>query len=364
MGPGQVCDPVRAIRFTAQRRRFSCEGAAVKILVCCPQAYYSGPDSIAYEYESFVHCPRRMGHRVHHFPYIYLAAAGREAMNDFFLSIVRNGGYDLVFVATGEDEFIPGVLDEARAHAVTVAWNADDDWRWEDYSSKLACHYSFMVTTYRDVYEANRRAHPNLLLSQWGCTGLHEGTSTAKDIDFSFVGLGYGQRLAQIERLRDELGLIAYGRNVGAARGWKGVVKRRAARFLGIAYDERSRELPNQQAVKQIWNRTKVSFTPLEASEGHGLQIKGRVFDMGLSGTVMLCTKNPALHEFYEPDGEFVEYETLEECVDKARFLLAHERERSAITRRYYERTKAEHLWEHRFEALFKVIGLPPFGKE
>lgn len=331
----------------------------LKILTCCSLGYYSNSKGNSYEYLSFVEVPRRMGHAVHHYDYVQAAAEGKEAMNDCFLSAVKDGGYDLVLVVTYKDEFLPGVLDEARRHAVTLAWNCDDDCRWEDYSSKWVGHYTWMATTYRHIYEAHRAKHSNLLLSQWGCTGLDEGFGIPKDLDISFVGLCYGTRIAQVQCLRREVGLQAYGKGVPPATTLKNWLRQRIGwRLYGTWWTGEDLELPDQAAVKAVWNRSRIAFTPLDASRGGTVQIKARVFDMGLSGTAMLCSKNPSLHEFYQPGEEFVEFESMDECVDKARYLLTHESERAAIARRYYQRTKAEHLWEHRFEKLFREMGL------
>ena len=329
----------------------------MKILACCPLGYYSKTTGTSYEYLSFVDVPRRMGCQVDHIDQCREAQTDREAMNESFLSQIKQGGYDLGIIVTHKDEFLPEVLDEARKHTVLMAWNCDDDWRWDDYSSKWIGHYTYMVTTCRHVYEANRERHANLLLSQWGCTGLDVGFGAAKDIDISFVGRCYGERAGQAKLLRRQLGLVTYGK--GVTTWWSRWKARLAWRLLGIRDKGEDFLLSDQKAVKDIWNRSKLSFTPLEASSGRGLQVKARVFDMGLSGTVMLCSKNPDLYEFYEPGAEFVEYESMAECVDKARYLLRHEIERQGIARRYYERTKAEHLWTHRFTALFKEMGLP-----
>jgi hypothetical protein len=329
----------------------------MNILSCCPKGYYSRAAGSSYEYLSFVAIPHSMGHRVDHLDFVREAAAGREAMNDRFLSMVRSGGYDLVLVVTHEDEFRPETLDEARRHTCLAAWNCDDDWRWDDYSSKWTPHYTYAVTTYRHIFEANRRSHPNLLLSQWGCTGLYDGLNRAKDIGISFVGSCYGNRAEQVRLLRRKVGLVARGKGVTTwASRWKARI---AWRLFGVRDTGEHFLLPDQDAVNAFWNRSRVSFTPLEASASPGLQIKARVFDMGLSGTVMLCSKAPDLYEFYEPGQEFVEYASMSECVDKARYLLRHEPERQAIARRYYDRTKAEHLWSHRFTSLFKKMGLP-----
>ena len=329
----------------------------MKILSCCPKGYYARSTGTSYEYLSFVEEPRRMGHQVDHFDCRLETRAGRETMDETFLSRVKQGGYDLVIVVTHEDEFAPETLDEARRHTILMAWNCDDDWRWDDYSSKWIGHYTYMVTTYRHIYEAHRSRHPNLLLSQWGCTGASDGWDTPKDISVSFVGACYNDRVAQVRLLRRKLGMVAYGRGVTTWRSrWKA---RLAWRLLGIRDKGEDFLLPDQEAVKGIWNRSRLSFTPLEASRGGGVQIKARVFDMGLSGTVMLCNRNPALYEFYEPETQFVEYESMAECVDKGRYLLRNESERASIAERYYRRTKADHMFRHRFQALFQAMGLP-----
>mgnify|MGYP000165086477 CR=1 FL=1 len=334
----------------------------MRILACCPYGYYGGR-AASYEYLSFVEIPRRLGHTVQHFDYAAAAAANREAMNEFFLHAAKTGGYDLVFVMTLGEEFLPQTLDEARRYVPTLAWNCDDDYRWDEYSRHYAPHYTFMVTTYRHVYEANRAAHPNLRLSQWGCTGFDDGLATAKDIAFSFVGGGHGVRLYQIERLRRLAGLQAFGKAVPPPRStlqrW---CRALAQRLPGVTLAAESTELPDQAAVKALWNRSKISFTPLDATRGAVTQIKARVFDMGLSGTVMLCTHNPLLHEFYEPGQEYVEFNRVDDCAEKVRWLLQHDAERRAIAERYYRRTRSEHLWEHRFRRLFGELGLSRSG--
>jgi spore maturation protein CgeB len=333
----------------------------MKILSCCPRGYYGKATGTAYEYHAFVDEPRAMGHTVHHFDYWHAGLFNREGMNDFFLSIVRNGGYDLVIVMLHDDEFRPEALDEARRHSVLMAWNCDDDWRWDDYSSRWASHFTYMVTTYRSVYEANKARYPNLLLSQWGCTSMFDGQGRDKDLDFTFVGKVHADRKRQIELLRKKAGLVAFGQGVepqaGAVMKW---TRRFAWHVLRLRWQDESSELPHHAAVKDVWNRTRVSFTPLEASGRDVMQVKARVFDMGMSGSVMLCSKNPLLYEFYQPGAQFVEFETMDECVEKARWLLANESERSRIAERYRRRTLTDHMWRNRYDRLFKSMGLSP----
>lgn len=329
----------------------------MKILVCVDNDYYNIKNVITYEFIAFVEVLRSMGYQVNHLNHVSRAKENKERFNEFFLQEIKKG-YDLVVIVTKGNEFYSEVLDKAKEIVLTLAWNCDDDWRWEDYSSKLIRHFSYMVTTYEKIYAANKSNCSNLILSQWACTGLYDGFQSVKDIDVSFVGLGYGNRIRQVNFLRKKVGLVAYGKNLYNDNKFVRYSKRIISKVLKQDLKSKDLVMSDQTQVNGIWNRSKISFTPLDNSCGTGLQIKGRVFDMGLSGTVMLCNKHPEIYNFYEPGKEFLEFEDLGDCVDKIKFLLGNEKARSSIAKAYYERTKAEHLWSHRFNEIFKEIGV------
>ena len=326
----------------------------MKILTCVAHEYYSLPGTVNDVYIYFVECLREMGHIVHYFDYVH-QDFDRESMNEFFLSIVKDGGYDLVWMTRSEDEFFPEVLDEAKKHAIILSWNSDDDVRWKDYSSKWYSHFTYMVTTYRHIYEANKEKYPNLLLSQWGCTGHYEGLDIKKDIDYSFVGRIYKGRAQEIRKISKSIPMKIYSKD--KIQSFPEKFKRKVAKVLDIPWENKKLALPDEKSLKGIWNRTKISYTPL-GSWTDTIQVKARLFDMGLSGTVMLCDKNQDLYEFYEPGKEFVEFEDAEDFISKAKYIIKHDSVRKKIAKAYYKRTKAEHLLYKRFESIFAEIGL------
>ena len=215
-----------------------------------------------------------------------------------------------------------------------------------------------MITTYRHIYEANRNQFPNLLLSQWGSTGPNTSIHSAQDIPVSFVGFCYGERKTYIERLRKTRALVAWGKDVPPVYSRKDGFKHFLSKIFSIPYKTKNMELPDHNAVRRIWQRSKISLTPLEAGQGGSKQIKARVFEMGLTGTMMLASRNDDLHEFYDPQKEYIEYDSLEECEDLARFYLSNERERERIVQAYKKRTASYHLWKNRFSDLFSDMGL------
>lgn len=95
-----------------------------------------------------------------------------------------------------------------------------------------------------------------------------------------------------------------------------------------------------------------------QRSRGQVLSIKSRVFDMGRSGTLMLCEHSPNLERYYEPGRECITFAGLEDCAEKALWYLSHETERARIARNYQERTAREHTWQYRFRTLFQQLGL------
>ncbi|HNP87829.1 MAG TPA: glycosyltransferase, partial [Kouleothrix sp.] len=293
---------------------------------------------------------------------------GVEQMRRVFLATVRGGGYDAVFIATHRDEFDAETLAEAGRVCPIIAWNSDDEWRWESYSKQQAPWYTFMVTNSPNIYAQHKAAVPNLLHAQWACSGFWDGRNTRKDIDFSFMGQVYGSRAAQIRWLGRHAGLQAYGKgtrhyihpNAGKEAPLKQAQRLVQRTILKYALPSIADEVSvlSLDQVNAIWNRSKVSFTPLDSSQQNVRQIKGRVFEMGLSGTLMLAHTAPYLNTYYEPGKEYVPFETLEECAEKARFYLKHETARANIAAAYARRTEAEHMWHHRITHVLKAAGI------
>jgi spore maturation protein CgeB len=340
----------------------------MKLLVCGFYYYYGSSRGIEPQFYYLYKVPEALGYTVDFFDYQTAAQIGLAQMRRLFLSIVKGSRYDAIFITTHRDEFDQETLAEANKFSPTIAWNSDDERRWDDYSSHRVDWYTFMVTNSPEVYQNNKQTWPNLLHAQWACTGFWDGRATPKDIDFSFVGRVFGSRDQQIKWLARHAGLEAFGKGSRTyeihARASTGPFQRAAQKLLWRIV---SRLLPVELArdlstisfeqVNLLWNRSRVSFTPLD-STNNIYQIKSRVFDMGLSGTLMLARQTPSLDTYYEPDREYVPYHSLEECADKAKFYLKNEAARHKIAQAYARRTEAEHLWQYRLRHVLTEAGI------
>ncbi len=297
---------------------------------------------------------RKMGHDVETFDHFEARrACGRDYATEELVRKIRSAEFDLVFYQTSGDEPIDTSAFSKPSRTICIAaWNSDDDWQWET-TRQFASHFTYMITTYPGIYERYRTFHSNLLLSQWGCLGLFSDFGRKKDLDFSFAGAIYRSRSAACRYLSHRSGLKCFGRGAHLVR-------------MGIPYFPGAFRLYwmtgkalQYEDIYDIWNRTRVSYSPMSGGpRGDVLSIKARTFEMGLSGTLMLCEHSPYLERYYDPGRECITFESLEDCAEKAQWYLSHESERVRIVTRYYERTLREHMWEHRFDALFREMGL------
>lgn len=327
----------------------------MRILSVTCKGYYGSNAATEPIYLYFTLPLQTMGHEVETFDHVLMGrTVGESRCTDLLVEKIHAGSFDLVlYQNTGERQPLDtSALADLSRRICIAAWNSNDDWQWE-YTSRLASHFTYMVTTYPSVYETNAKTCTNLVLSQWGCLGAYSEPSRAKDIDFSFAGAIYGVRNAACRYLRHEAGLVCFGRGSRLLN-------------LGLPYFRGAFKFPwlsgasiDFKQINDVWNRSRISYCPMQGGpSGAVLSLKSRTFDMGLSGTLMLCEHSPDLERYYSPGTECITFETLEDCAEKARWYSAHEPERSRIAHNYHERTRKEHLWDHRFIDMFIHFGL------
>ncbi|MGH9424420.1 MAG: hypothetical protein ACRD3J_30895, partial [Thermoanaerobaculia bacterium] len=270
----------------------------MRILSVVSRGYYGQENTVEPMYLAFTDPLRHLGHEVEHFDHARSnKKIGPAATGEQFLATVRKGRYDAILYQTASQEarYIGEAVREAGRHAPTIAWNSDDDFAWEVQTSLMAPYFTFMFTTYPHIFEQNRIRHPNLRLSQWGCFDDFGDFGRPKDLDFTFAGQIYGDRVRSSRYLARRAGLRVYGFMSGRIRTpaflyWPGI------RSLTFRFPSVYGAPIHYNEINGIWNRSRISYTPMEASVSAGiLQIKSRTFEQGLSGTLMMCRQSPSL---------------------------------------------------------------------
>jgi spore maturation protein CgeB len=164
---------------------------------------------------------------------------------------------------------------------------------------------------------------------------VHRPYDMEMTADVSFVGQCYGNRPLVIERLKSQgIQVEAYG------YGWP------------------NGPLPQKDMVRMYSkSRINLGFGGV-AGLSDAYCLKGRDFEIPMSGGLYLTEYHPELDRFYVIGSEITTYRDFDDLVNKIRFLLSNPAKADEIRRRGYERAHREHSWEMRFEKIFQLIGL------
>jgi len=152
--------------------------------------------------------------------------------------------------------------------------------------------------------------------------------------DVTFVGGKHAFRPFFIDRLR-QLGIVVETFGSGWPRG-------------PISDEDRIRVYAQ--------SRINLGFSATGNSR-NVLYLKGRDFEIPMSGGLYLTSENPELARCFDVGREIVTYRDEDDCAQKIRWLLSHEAEAGAIRRAGVERARREHTWEHRLADVFTVVG-------
>ena len=165
------------------------------------------------------------------------------------------------------------------------------------------------------------------ILSQWAANPFYfKDYALEKDIDVSFCGQAYGDRMEWM----DGIDVERYGKGQS-----KGMVE-----FKELA---------------KIYNRSKMCINFSKGADGR-MQIKCRPFEVTASKSLLLCEYVEGIEDYFEIDKEIVCFKTKDELKKKIAYYLEHDDEREAITQAGYERAHQDHTWKNRFEAIFEEI--------
>jgi spore maturation protein CgeB len=81
-----------------------------------------------------------------------------------------------------------------------------------------------------------------------------------------------------------------------------------------------------------------------------------RLYEATGLGTCLLTDEQPDLQEIFEIDREIVTYNSVDECVEKVKWLLENPQEREAIAKAGQARTLKDHTFDQRAIQLDEII--------
>lgn len=173
-----------------------------------------------------------------------------------------------------------------------------------------------------------------LYLPEGANPNIHRPYDEDKVYDVSFVGQCYGNRPEIIDKLREAgVRVEAFG------PGWP------------------NGPLTTEEMVR-TWSRSKINLG-FGGVLGHKEMycLKGRDFEVPMSGGLYLTEHHAELIPFYDVGREIVTYTSFDDLVEKIRWLLSEPDQAEMIRRAGRARALREHTWEMRFDRVFRMLG-------
>ena len=261
---------------------------------------------------------------------------------------------DYVFFQLFEDQFLPTTLDHLKSITKTINWFGDDTWRFDNFSSKYAPHFSYVVTTDKFAVPKYKKMGVNHVIeSQWAAMESETHSFDGKyKYDVSFVGQCDPFRkwfVRQLNKFGLEVACFGHGWDDSHLSGEEMAelfVRSKINLNLGnsVCYDVRFLSQSLIGTLKTLRGKKNKS------------QIKARNFEINWGGGFQLTDWVPSLNDYYVIGKEIDCYSTPAEAADLIKYYLENDAEREKIKDAGVVRARSEHSYTHRLEKVFQQI--------
>jgi len=269
-----------------------------------------------------------------------------EAMHAGLMNFVNNlhteNPFDVIFTYVSGEQMNQEILEKLRSLApmVNLALNDKETFVGKIRNGQAAgardiCRcFDLCWTSTEDALEKYvvEDATP-LYLPEGANPDIHRPYDEEKIYDVSFVGQCYGNRPEIIDRLRSSgIKVKAFG------PGWP------------------SGPLSLEEMVR-TWSRSRINLG-FGGVIGHNetFCLKGRDFEVPMSGGLYLTEHHDELLPFYEIGREIVTYKGFNDLLNKINMLISDPSQAETIRLEGRKRALREHTWEMRIKKVFSLL--------
>ena len=339
---------------------------------------YKNSEGLSFEHNSFyLGLKSYPNAEVIYFPFDRILEIGKERFNQEILEAVKREKPDIFFAFMLSDEFEPDILKEIKKYTVSLAWFADDSWRFYNYSRFWAPYFTWAVPTYSWMPELYKKiGQPNIIRSQWAAntdiyrpiSNFQYPISNTEQPNVVFIGLWKKPRERIISAIkRAGINIQAFG------AGWPNgrisreeMIKLFSISKINLGLNPAPGYFNKNSLGRLLFKRSINKIIPdfhiwsnFQTWLHRGIpQINARHFEIPACKGFMLTSFADDLDKYYEPGKEIIVYDGVSDLIDKVRYYLSREDERLEIAAAGYERTIQNHTYEARFKELFDKIGL------
>ncbi len=280
---------------------------------------------------------------------------GADGMRERFRDLIRRDRPTLLVHHPFNHELdvdLDALTEATEGGTITVAFDADSSWRFDEWIRPRMKHYALHVTTHPGSVARYEAAGARVHLSQWAVSSWYRGRAPGgtRDVPVSFIGRRHGDRQAVIRRIRRGGQRIdCWGKGWNRGLSW---LPRVMGRGRNVGYASFS-------AMCDAFARSRISINLANASDPiRGNQIKGRHFEIPAFGACQVTTPADAIEDYYEPGSEIIVAADEAELIESVRALIRDPARAVRIAEAGWRRTWAQHTWRHRIDDLLAFMDL------
>lgn len=113
--------------------------------------------------------------------------------------------------------------------------------------------------------------------------------------------------------------------------------------------------------INKIYSLSSLSIgfnEQFNSQDGIFFHTNTRNFEAATAGACYLAEATPEINDLFLDGKEIMVFRGVDELTDKAKFLLKNESFRKQMRIACYKRAISEHTWQHRFNKLFRTLGI------
>jgi len=295
-------------------------------------------------YENFI----RFGYEVEA---IFYEDYSKESLQKEILKRSSSINPDLIFFILQKDQVLIETLRELKRHNFfTANFFGDDQWRFDNFTSKFAVHFSTCITT--DKFSVDKYkiiGQENVIRSQWASLNSYKPSDKVKyRYDVSFIGGVSPYRKWFVSALAKKgIKVDCFG------SGWnKGRVTYEQMEEI-FQSSKINLNISNSinYDVRYLMSSLKILLTTLRSMGKNGKnrsQIKARNFEIPVQGGFQLTDYVPTIEEYFYIGKEVVCYRDIDEAELLINYYLKHQEEREIIKLSGVEKARKEHTFKNR----------------
>lgn len=261
---------------------------------------------------------------------------------------------DVIFFILFRDQFKPETLLYLKSKYKTLNFFGDDSWRFDNFTSKFAPLFSYVMTSDKfSIEKYHALGVHNVIMSQWAAIDdEREIKPLPYEHEVSFIG-GYNRyRDWFIKQLqKNGLKVDCYG------NGWANGSLSNDEMVKLFASSKINLNLSNSASydVRYLFshplNLAHTFYTQKKAS-----QIKARNFEINYYAGFQLADYAASLEDYYDIGKEIACYASVEEAVLLCKYYLAHEEERELIRDRGMIKARENYTYRTQLKRVLEQI--------